>query len=100
MNREEIKQWFEGLQDNICKSLEIADGKAKFHEDLWNREAGGGGRSRMLLRGNVIEKGGVGFSAVFGPMPEKILKNLQLPSGDFFATGVSIVMHPFSPLVP
>jgi coproporphyrinogen III oxidase len=100
MNKEEIKQWFESLQDNICKALEKADGKARFKEDLWTREAGGGGRSRMLLNGKVIEKGGVGFSAVYGPMPEKILKHLQLPEGDFFATGVSIVIHPFSPMVP
>jgi coproporphyrinogen III oxidase len=100
MQKEDIKQWFESLQNDICRAIEETDGKGKFREDLWKREAGGGGRTRILLKGNVIEKGGVGFSAVHGPMPEKILKHLKLPAGDFFATGVSVVMHPFNPRVP
>lgn len=98
-NRSEIKSFFMNLQDNICASLESLDGKGKFQEDLWERPEGGGGRSRVIL-GDKIEKGGVNFSAVEGHLPEKISKALGLEPTDFFATGVSIVLHPQNPLVP
>ncbi|MDI9868869.1 MULTISPECIES: oxygen-dependent coproporphyrinogen oxidase [Flectobacillus] len=101
VTKEEIKLYFEGLQDQICAALEQADGAAKFHEDLWIREAGGGGRSRVIQKGNVIEKGGVMFSAVWGDLHEKMLASMGLKEKvDFFATGVSIVIHPQSPMVP
>lgn len=98
MNKENIAAWFQQLQDNICKQLEDID-KGAFQEDLWERSGGGGGRTRVLS-GNIIEKGGVNFSAVHGETPPNILKALGLSSADFFATGVSIVMHPKSPMVP
>ncbi len=98
---QEIVSFFEGLQDNICNGLEAVDGKAKFQEDRWERPGGGGGRSRVILNGNVFEKGGVNFSHVHGDMPEKIAAKLGLPVGvQFHATGVSIVIHPGSPKVP
>jgi len=100
MTKEEIQDWFKALQDNICKALENTDGKGKFQEDLWTRPAGGGGRTRVITEGNIIEKGGVNFSAVQGPTPDKILDALKIDKADFFATGVSIVMHPHSPMVP
>ncbi len=100
IDKQSIQDWFKSLQDQICQSLEQADGKAKFQEDQWERPGGGGGRSRVLTDGHVIEKGGVNFSAVHGPTPEKILSALNLDAADFFATGVSIVMHPVSPMVP
>lgn len=100
LTKEEITDWFKKLQDNICRDLEIADGTEKFREDLWEREGGGGGRSRTIANGEVIEKGGVGFSAVHGDTPENILKALQLEKSGFYATGVSIVLHPQNPLVP
>lgn len=101
VTKEEIKLYFEGLQDQICAALEQADGAAKFQEDLWIREAGGGGRSRVIQKGNVIEKGGVMFSAVWGDLHEKMLASMGLKEKvDFFATGVSIVIHPQSPMVP
>ncbi len=100
MQKESIAVWFQGLQDRICKALEEADGKATFQEDAWQREAGGGGRTRILQKGNVIEKGGVNFSAVWGATPAKILEALNLEQAEFYATGVSIVMHPHSPRVP
>jgi len=96
--KQEISIWFEGLQEHICNALSATDGQ-KFREDLWQRDGGGGGKTR-ILEGNIIEKGGVNFSAVYGKTPEKILEALQLPQSDFFATGVSIVLHPHSPLVP
>ena len=98
--RTEITEWYKSLQDNICQSLEATDEKGKFQEDLWKRNAGGGGRTRILKDGNIIEKGGVNFSAVHGETPENILQALKLPKSDFYATGVSIVMHPKNPMVP
>lgn len=100
MTKEEIQDWFKGLQDDICTALEQTDGKGKFHQDLWKRPEGGGGRTRVLTEGHIIEKGGVNFSAVEGPTPAKILEALKIDQADFFATGVSIVMHPNSPMVP
>lgn len=100
LSKEQIADWFRGLQDRICADLEALDGTGKFQEDAWQREAGGGGRSRVI-EGAVIEKGGVNFSAVHGPLPEKIAQALKQPAGAaFFATGVSIVLHPRSPMVP
>lgn len=98
--KEEIALIYQQMQDHICNSLEIGDGKGKFLEDKWERADGGGGRTRIFQNGTIIEKGGVAFSAVHGPTPEKILSKLGLEKADFFATGVSIVLHPFSPRVP
>ena len=89
-----------GLQDRITTSIAEADGGATFKEDAWQREGGGGGRTRILANGNILAKAGVGFSAVHGHTPKKILQALNLPEADFFATGVSIVMHPYNPMVP
>jgi coproporphyrinogen III oxidase len=100
MQKEEISSWFQQLQDNICRQIEQTDGKARFEEDLWTREAGGGGRTRIIQKGNILEKGGVLFSAVYGETPANILRALHLQEADFYATGVSIVMHPQSPMVP
>jgi len=99
ITKEAIAEWFMGLQDSICAGLESEDGQGKFHEDKWQRPEGGGGRTR-IIQGQHIEKGGVNFSAVHGPMPESITKALKLPAGEFFATGVSIVLHPVNPNVP
>jgi len=99
LNKEQIAIYFQSLQDQICKALEEADGAGRFHQDLWQREAGGGGRTR-IIQGKHIEKGGVNWSAVHGPMPEKIASALKLDGGEFFASGVSIVLHPQSPKVP
>lgn len=100
LDKNEIQNWFENLQNNICEALENADGKAKFNEDKWDRTEGGGGKTRTIVLGNIIEKGGVAFSAVYGKTPDKILANFKLAEADFFATGVSIVIHPHSPMVP
>ena len=98
--KEHISSWFQELQSSICNQLEILDGIGKFKSDEWTRPEGGGGKSRVIENGNVIEKGGVNFSAVEGPTPEKILKALNLSKASFFATGVSIVLHPCNPWVP
>ncbi len=100
MTKETITDWFLDLQDKICKELELTDSKGIFKEDKWERAGGGGGRTRIIENGALIERGGVNFSAVHGPTPENILAALNLPPSDFYATGVSIVMHPVSPMVP
>lgn len=98
--KEEIAEIYRQMQDHICAGLERADGSGQFKEDKWDRPEGGGGRTRIFQNGAIIEKGGVAFSAVHGPTPDKILEKLKLEKADFFATGVSIVIHPFSPMVP
>lgn len=101
--KEEIQDWFTNLQSNICFQLEEADSQGKFINDIWDRPGGGGGVTRLLTNGKIIEKGGVNFSAVWGKTPEAVLKTMKVPTGEnpqFFATGVSIVMHPFNPMVP
>lgn len=95
----QIESEMKSLQDLICSQLEQLDGEGKFVEDKWSRAAGGGGRTRTIS-GRIIEKGGVNFSAVHGETPDKILKALQLKKSDFFATGVSIVLHPYHPFIP
>jgi len=99
LTKEQIAERFQILQDDICRQLEAADGGGQFATTTWNRPEGGGGRSRVI-EGKTIEKGGVMFSAVHGPLPEALAKNMHLPPTDFFATGVSIVLHPFSPMAP
>jgi len=98
-SKEEITIFFQNLQDDICRQLEAADGIGKFRQDLWEREEGGGGRSRAI-EGQHIQKGGVNWSGVHGPLPEKIANALKLEAMEFYATGVSIVLHPQNPHVP
>ncbi len=105
-SKEYITEWLKSLQDEICQALQTADGKAHFKEENWTREEGGGGRSRVMENGAVIEKGGVMFSAVHGNTPDFLLTEKQHTTGviseksQFYATGVSIVIHPQSPMVP
>ena len=100
LTKEEIADWFRQLQLNICNELEAEDGKAKFVEDTWERPGGGGGHTRVIQHGNVFEKGGVNFSAVHGELSDNIISALGLNDNKFFATGVSIVIHPINPFVP
>lgn len=88
------------LQLFICNELEQMDGGATFSEDAWDRTEGGGGFTRTIKEGAVLEKGGVAFSAVHGPVSDIMKKQLQLDGDTFFATGVSIVLHPHNPHVP
>jgi len=98
--KEKIAEWFRGLQTDIIQKLEAEDGIGKFGSENWERPGGGGGLTRLLVDGNIIEKGGVNFSAVFGETPAPIQKSFKIEGGDFFATGVSIVIHPINPFVP
>ena len=100
ISKEQIAADYKQIQDEICAALETTDGKATFEEEIWEREGGGGGRTRIIQNGNIFEKGGVNFSAVHGQLPHTIKKALNVEQDDFFATGVSIVIHPNHPLVP
>lgn len=100
LSKEQIELKFKEVQQHICQALEKADGKATFQTDTWTRPGGGGGMSKVIKEGNVIAKGGVNFSAVYGDTPENIIKALSIPPSDFYATGVSIVIHPNNPWVP
>jgi len=97
-----VKEFMQTLQDEICAKLEAVDGKGKFQEDAWQREEGGGGRSRILKSGAVLEQGGVGFSEVWGDqLPPAILAQRPDAGGhSFYATGTSMVLHPWNPYAP
>ena len=99
---ESVKQFLLNLQDNICQTLEMADGKGSFREDNWQRELGGGGRTRVLTNGQVIEQGGVNFSHVYGgQLPASATASRpELAGRSFQAMGVSLVIHPKNPHVP
>ena len=97
-----VKDYLLGLQDRICEELAEEDGSATFREESWDREQGGGGRSRVLENGAVIEKGGVNFSHVFGSQlpPSATAARPELAGRSFQAMGVSLVIHPKNPYVP
>ncbi len=100
INKDQIAEKYKEIQDEITQALEALDGKARFEEELWERDGGGGGRTRVIQHGNILEKGGVNFSAVHGKLPEQIKKAFGVDEEEFFATGVSIVIHPNNPWVP
>ncbi len=97
-----VKDYLLGLQDSICQALEEEDGGQRFIEDSWQREAGGGGRSRVLAEGQVFEQAGVNFSHVFGANlpPSATAHRPELAGRNFQALGVSLVIHPRNPYVP
>jgi len=98
----QVKKYLLSLQDNICRTLEQVDGEGQFKPDEWQREQGGGGRSRVLKNGAVIEQGGVNFSHVHGDaMPASATASRpELAGRSFQAMGVSLVIHPHNPYVP
>ncbi len=98
---EAVKHYLLGLQDAICDALSQEDGQP-FKEDSWDRPGGGGGRSRVIEEGNIIEKGGVNFSHVFGDglPPSATAARPELAGRSYQAMGVSLVIHPRNPFVP
>ena len=97
-----VRNYLLGLQDKICSGLEETDGSGRFKEDLWQREAGGGGRTRVLEQGDVFEQAGVNFSHVFGKKlpPSATAARPELEGRDFQALGISLVIHPRNPHIP
>jgi coproporphyrinogen III oxidase len=98
--KDQFYAYIQTLQDQICAALEAEDGEAQFQEDLWDRPGGGGGRTRVIENGRVFEKGGVNISAVHGELPDSMKAYFNVKEGDFFACGLSMVIHPKSPMVP
>jgi coproporphyrinogen III oxidase len=92
--------FFRQLQTKICARLEEVDGGAGFRSDSWQREGGGGGLTRVLEDGEVFEKAGVNWSGVEGELPEDLAAQLPGEGRAFRAAGVSLVLHPRSPMVP
>ena len=90
----------EAWQAEICAALEAFEADVRFRSDRWQRPGGGGGLTRVLEGGAVFEKAGVNTSAVEGVLPEKIATALGVAAAPFFATGLSLVIHPRSPYVP
>jgi coproporphyrinogen III oxidase len=100
IDKNTIAEEFQRIQDEICRGLELEDGVATFSEDAWSHLNGGGGRTRVIVGGKIFEKGGVNFSAVEGVLPAFMKDKVSAHATRFFATGVSIVIHPHSPMVP
>ncbi len=102
VDKAQVKSFLLVLQQQICDALTAADGAAHFVEDSWQREEGGGGRSRVLTNGAVFEQAGVNFSHVFGDkMPGSATAHRpELAGRGFEAMGVSLVIHPKNPHVP
>ncbi|QIE59981.1 oxygen-dependent coproporphyrinogen oxidase [Rasiella rasia] len=98
--KEQFVNYIRTLQDTITKTLEQLDGAVTFQEDLWKRPEGGGGRTRVIENGSVFEKGGVNISEVHGKLPESMQQYFGVTDADFFACGLSLVLHPVNPMVP
>ncbi len=98
--KDKFYSYIQTLQDTITSKLEAVDGKAQFKEDIWERPEGGGGRTRVIENGNVFEKGGVNISGVHGKLPDSMQKYFGVEDADFFACGLSLVLHPKNPMLP
>jgi coproporphyrinogen III oxidase len=98
--RAQFSAWIKELQNQICNEAEQADGKEKFITDKWTRAEGGGGITRVIQNGAVFEKAGVNTSEVYGKITPLIREQLKVEGKEFFACGISLVIHPFSPMVP
>lgn len=101
--RDEWIQFIHQLQNTICTAIEQTDGKAAFIQDEWQRNddgTGGGGITRVIANGQVFEKGGVNTSVVYGTVSETMRKQLQMNGEEWFACGLSLVIHPHNPFVP
>lgn len=98
--KDKFYDYIKKLQDTITAELEAIDGQAKFRQDLWERPEGGGGRTRVIENGAVFEKGGVNISAVHGELPQSMQNYFGVEDADFFACGLSLVLHPKNPFVP
>jgi coproporphyrinogen III oxidase len=102
VDRVAVRAWLAGLQEGLVAALERADGRARFTRDRWQRPEGGGGESRVIRDGDLLEQGGVNFSEVSGAsLPASATAaRPALAGAPFTATGVSLVLHPRNPFVP
>ena len=98
--KEKFVSYIRDLQGKITSALEETDGTARFKEDIWERPEGGGGRTRIMENGTVFEKAGVNISEVHGELPKSMQEYFGVKDADFFACGLSLVIHPQNPFVP
>lgn len=98
--RERWTAYLSSLQESICAALEAEDGKAAFSTEPWERGEGGGGITRVIQEGGVLEKGGVNTSTVYGPVTPPMTRQLNITGSRWFAAGLSLVIHPRNPFVP
>ena len=98
--KDKFYEYIQVLQDRITSKLEEIDGFSQFQEDIWKRPEGGGGRTRVIENGRVFEKGGVNISAVHGELPKTMQQHFGVTDANFFACGLSLVLHPKNPMVP
>ncbi|WP_276168520.1 oxygen-dependent coproporphyrinogen oxidase [Zobellia alginiliquefaciens] len=98
--KDKFFSYIQNLQNVITSKLEEIDGVAKFREDIWKRPEGGGGRTRVIENGAVFEKGGVNISGVHGALPKSMQTYFGVEDADFYACGLSLVLHPKNPMVP
>ena len=92
--------YIDKLQKSITSHIETLDGKSKFKKDNWKREKGGGGLTMVLENGNVFEKAGVNVSKVYGELPHSMAELIKTNQSDFFACGISLILHPRNPMAP
>ena len=98
--KDQFYSYIVSLQQTICNALEAVDGRAVFLTDEWERPEGGGGISRVISKGNVFEKGGVNISSVHGELPQSMRETFNVSGKNFYACGLSLVIHPVNPYVP
>src|SRR6185295_14814040 len=97
-----VREWLTALHERLAAAIELADGQATFGRDAWQRPAGGGGLTRVLADGALIEQGGINFSEISGAaLPASATaERRELAGAPFTAMGVSLVLHPRNPYVP
>lgn len=96
-----VIKYFAGLQDRICSKLEEIDRSSRFLKEDWSLDGGaGGGATRVIEHGGIFEKAGVNFSAVTTQLSEMLAVRLKVQPQSAFATGISLVLHPESPMIP
>jgi coproporphyrinogen III oxidase len=104
--RHRVREYCESLQATICDAVERSDGRATFHRDAWTNEphaerpSSGSGLTCVMSDGAVFEKAGVNTSTVEGRLSDRIAASMNVTPREFFATGISLVIHPYSPMVP
>ena len=100
MIKNTFSKYIDILQGDITSALEKVDELGKFKKDVWSREKGGGGLTMVIENGKVFEKGGVNVSKVHGKLPKSMAAMLKTKDSDFYACGISIVLHPKNPMAP
>lgn len=99
-SRADIEAGYREIQDTLCSAFEDIDGESRFGVDQWSREGGGGGLTRILAGNGHLEKVAVNFSAVEGETPPGLSEGLARNSNRFYATGISVIVHPRNPHAP